>query len=139
MGQGARSLRRTIQSDTEFERDAALVGARPGRIEHGPLHADHPVGVIRAILDSAPLAPCATIRGMWQLTVSPLELIARSVVVYTLFLVAAFVIVGTLFVLNWGVSFARRRSSLLRRLLDPPPTVLARDGKWIKSALQERV
>jgi hypothetical protein len=27
MGQGARSLRRTIQSDTEFERDAALVGA----------------------------------------------------------------------------------------------------------------
>jgi len=76
---------------------------------------------------------------MWQLTVSPLELIARSVVVYTLFLVAALVIVGTLFVLNWGVSFARRRSSLLRRLLDPPPTVLARDGKWIKSALQERV
>ena len=51
-------------------------------------------------------------------------------------LTAGFVIVGTLFVLNWGVSFARRRSPLLRQLLDPSPTVLARDGKWIKSALE---
>ena len=114
---------------------------------------------------------------MWQLTVSPIELVARSVVVYFLFLVAlrfsgkrelgqftifdlvlvllaanalqpaitgpdtsltaAFVIVGTLFVLNWVVSFARRRSVLLRRLLDPRPTILARDGKWIKSALEQ--
>jgi uncharacterized membrane protein YcaP (DUF421 family) len=113
---------------------------------------------------------------MWQLTVSPLELVARSVIVYFLFLVAlrfsgkrelgqftifdlvlvllaanalqpaitgldtsvsaGFVIVGTLFVLNRSVAFARHRSRLVRRLLDPPPTVLARDGHWIPEALE---
>jgi uncharacterized membrane protein YcaP (DUF421 family) len=112
---------------------------------------------------------------MWQLTLSPAELVARSIIVYLLFLIAlrfsgkrelgqftifdlvlvllaanalqpaitgpdtsvtaAVVIVGTMFVLNRGIAFARRRSPAFRRLLDPPPTVLAQDGHWIDGAL----
>jgi uncharacterized membrane protein YcaP (DUF421 family) len=112
---------------------------------------------------------------MWQLTVSPLELVVRSVVVYILFLLAlrfsgkrelgqftifdlvlvllaanalqpamtgpdysvtaGIIIVGTMFVLNRTLAFGRQRLAFLRVLLDPAPTVLARDGKWIKEAL----
>jgi uncharacterized membrane protein YcaP (DUF421 family) len=122
-----------------------------------------------------PAIACATIGGMWQLTLSPLELVVRSVIVYALFLAAlrfsgkrelgqftifdlvlvllganalqpaitgpdtsvsaALIIVATLFALNRAVALGRQRSTLLRRLLDPAPTVLARDGQWIARAL----
>lgn len=112
---------------------------------------------------------------MWDLTLSPLELVARSVLVYLLFLAAlrlsgkrelgqftifdlalvllaanalqpaitgpdasvtaAVIIVVTLFVVNRLVALARRRSALLRRVLDYAPTVVARDGAWVQSAI----
>ncbi|HEX2194888.1 MAG TPA: YetF domain-containing protein [Candidatus Limnocylindria bacterium] len=113
---------------------------------------------------------------MWQLTVAPLELALRSVIVYALFLAAlrlsgkrelgqftifdlalvllaanalqpaitgpdasipgALVIVATLFGLNRLVALGRRRSPLVRRVLDVPPTEVARDGRWIRQAVQ---
>ena len=119
--------------------------------------------------------PCATIRAMWQLTVPPLDLVIRSVVVYALFLAAlrlagkrelgqftifdlaavllaanalqpaitgpdaslpgAAIIVVTLFLANRAVAVARRRSSIVRRLIDVSPTTIARDGTWIRPAL----
>ena len=48
----------------------------------------------------------------------------------------AFVIVVTLFLLNMAVAFSRQRSRFVRRLLEPSPTVVARDGKWIVEALK---
>jgi uncharacterized membrane protein YcaP (DUF421 family) len=47
----------------------------------------------------------------------------------------AVVIVVTFFVLNQLVSMARRRSPLLRRLLDYSPAPIARNGKWIQGAI----
>jgi uncharacterized membrane protein YcaP (DUF421 family) len=112
---------------------------------------------------------------MWQLTLSPLELVLRSAIVYIVFLAAlrlagkrelgqftifdlalvllasnalqpaitgpdasipaALIIVATLFGLNRLTAFARKRSPLVRRILDAAPTVLARNGKWIASAI----
>ena len=112
---------------------------------------------------------------MWQLTLSPLELVLRSAIVYVVFLAAlrlsgkrelgqftifdlalvllasnalqpaitgpdasipgALIILATLFTLNRATAFARRRSALARRILDYAPTVLARNGKWIQSAI----
>lgn len=112
---------------------------------------------------------------MWDLTLSPLELIARSVLVYVIFLAAlrlsgkrelgqftifdlalvllaanalqpaitgpdasvtaALIIVVTLFLLNRLVALGRRRSPLLRRILDYAPTVIARDGTWEQAAI----
>jgi len=114
---------------------------------------------------------------MWTLTLSPLELVLRSVIVYSLFLAAlrlsgkrelgqftifdlalvllasnalqpaitgpdasipaALIIIATLFVLNRLTALARKRSALVRRILDPSPTVLARNGKWIKAAIAQ--
>lgn len=111
----------------------------------------------------------------WHFGVPPLELVARSLVVYVIFLVGlrisgkrelgqftvfdlaavllaanalqpaitgpdaslpgAFVILATLFTANRAVAIARRRSLMVRRLLDVPPTVLARDGAWLPAAL----
>ena len=111
----------------------------------------------------------------WRLTLSPLELVVRSLAVYALFLVAlrvsgkrelgqftifdlaavllganalqpaitgpdaslpaAAIIVATIFGANRGVAVARRRVGWVRRLLEDPPTTLARDGAWIKAAL----
>jgi len=113
----------------------------------------------------------------WRLTLSPLELVVRSVVVYVLFLVAlrlsgkrelgqftvfdlaavllganalqpaitgpdaslpaAAIIVITLFGANYLVAAARRRVGWVRRLLDVAPTPIARDGAWIKPALEK--
>jgi uncharacterized membrane protein YcaP (DUF421 family) len=113
---------------------------------------------------------------MWHLAVPWWELVARSVLVYALFLAAlrlsgkrelgqftifdlalvllaanalqpaitgpdasipgAVVIVVTLFVLNRSIAFARRRSVLVRRILDVSPAVIARDGAWVTAALQ---
>jgi uncharacterized membrane protein YcaP (DUF421 family) len=113
---------------------------------------------------------------MWQLTLSPLELVLRSAIVYVVFLAAlrlsgkrelgqftifdlalvllasnalqpaitgpdasipaALIIVATLFGLNRLTAYARKRSPLARRILDSAPTVLARNGKWIESAVE---
>ena len=111
----------------------------------------------------------------WRFGVPPLELVARSLVVYAIFLVAlrvsgkrelgqftifdlaavllaanalqpaitgpdaslpgAIVIIVTLFGANRVVAMARRRFLTVRRLLDVPATIIARDGAWIPSAL----
>ena len=47
----------------------------------------------------------------------------------------ALVIVITLFATNRAAAWARRRSPMVRRLLDVPPTTIARDGAWIEAAL----
>jgi uncharacterized membrane protein YcaP (DUF421 family) len=113
---------------------------------------------------------------MWQLTLSPLELVIRSLVVYVLFLAAlrlsgkrelgqftifdlalvllasnalqpaitgpdasipgALIIIATLFTLNRLTAFARKRWAFARRILDYAPTVVARNGKWIKAAIE---
>lgn len=112
---------------------------------------------------------------MWTLTLSPIELVVRAVVVYVIFLAAlrlsgkrelgqftifdlalvllasnalqpaitgpdasitaGLIILATLFLLNRGVAIARRRSTLLRRILDYSPTVVARDGTWLPEAI----
>ena len=48
----------------------------------------------------------------------------------------AAIIVATIFLLNLGVAQLRERVPLVRRLLEPAPTVLARDGSWIPAALE---
>ncbi len=47
----------------------------------------------------------------------------------------AAVIIATLFVLNHAVAVARARSAFVRRLLDPRPTTVARDGRWLDDAI----
>jgi uncharacterized membrane protein YcaP (DUF421 family) len=114
---------------------------------------------------------------VWTLTLSPLELVLRSVIVYVVFLAAlrlsgkrelgqftifdlalvllasnalqpaitgpdasipaALIIIATLFTLNRLTAFARRRSSLARRILDYAPTVVAKNGKWIQAAIEK--
>jgi uncharacterized membrane protein YcaP (DUF421 family) len=44
-------------------------------------------------------------------------------------------IITTLVVVNRGIAYGRARIPLLQHLLESPPTVLARDGKWISQAL----
>jgi len=112
---------------------------------------------------------------MWQFTISPLELILRTVIVYLIFLVAlrlygkrelgqftvfdlalillaanalqpaitgpdisipgAALIVATLFSLNALVARLRHQYPFVRRLLESPVTVIARDGAWVTDAL----
>ena len=48
----------------------------------------------------------------------------------------AVVILVTLFGVNRLMAFARRRSALARRLLDVPPTTIARDGAWLRPSLE---
>jgi uncharacterized membrane protein YcaP (DUF421 family) len=112
---------------------------------------------------------------MWELSVPWQELVARSVLVYALFLFVlrisgkrelgqftifdlalvllaanamqpaitgpdasipgAVVIIATLFALNMAVAFARQRSAVVRRLLEPSPTTIAKNGEWIPAAL----
>jgi uncharacterized membrane protein YcaP (DUF421 family) len=112
---------------------------------------------------------------VWELTLSPGELVLRSAFVYVLFLGAlrlsgkrelgqftifdltflllaanalqpaitgpeaslpgAAIIVATFFVLNRLVAFGRRNSLTLRRILDYTPTPIARDGRWIATAI----
>jgi uncharacterized membrane protein YcaP (DUF421 family) len=108
--------------------------------------------------------------------VHPLELVARTTIVYVLFvavlrvfgkrelgqftifdlallLLAAnalqpamtgtdtstaggLVILATIFGLNWLTAAARERVPWVRRLLEPEPTVLARDGTWLDNAVR---
>ncbi|MGH7610976.1 MAG: DUF421 domain-containing protein [Candidatus Dormibacteria bacterium] len=53
-------------------------------------------------------------------------------------LLGGFLIIGTLLLLNFLVSQGRVRSKLLRRMLEPPATVLATGGKWIPAALHHQ-
>jgi uncharacterized membrane protein YcaP (DUF421 family) len=50
-------------------------------------------------------------------------------------LTGGLVIIGTLVVVNRAIAYGRARVPLLQRLLESPPTVLARDGTWIAQAL----
>lgn len=50
-------------------------------------------------------------------------------------LVGAAIIVVTLFVLNRLVAIARLKSARVRGLLDYAPTTIAKDGKWLESAI----
>jgi uncharacterized membrane protein YcaP (DUF421 family) len=47
----------------------------------------------------------------------------------------AVVILATIFILNRFVSIARRRSPLVRRILELPPRTIGQDGKWFPEAL----
>src|SRR4026209_2456765 len=44
------------------------------------------------------------------------------------------IIIVTLFVLNHLVALGRRRSALLRRILEDSPTAIGRDGQWLEPA-----
>ena len=46
------------------------------------------------------------------------------------------VILATVFALNWLTARARERVPWLRRLLEPEPTVVARDGAWLDDAVR---
>ena len=114
---------------------------------------------------------------MWQLSVSPLEIIARTVIVYGVFLAAlrifgkrevgqftlfdlalvllaanalqpaitgsdqsipgAIIIIVTIFSLNRLVAELRRRVPFIRNLLEFQPTVIGRNGAWLRAALDE--
>jgi uncharacterized membrane protein YcaP (DUF421 family) len=50
-------------------------------------------------------------------------------------LTGGLVIMITLVVVNRAIAYGRARVPLLGRLLESPPTVIARDGKWIAEAL----
>ncbi|MHB1575969.1 MAG: DUF421 domain-containing protein [Candidatus Dormibacteria bacterium] len=50
-------------------------------------------------------------------------------------LLGGFIIISTLFVLNWIVNWGRIHSPRVRRLLESPARVLASDGAWIPGAL----
>jgi uncharacterized membrane protein YcaP (DUF421 family) len=107
---------------------------------------------------------------MFNLSVSPVELVLRTALIYFAFILAlrvfgkrevgqftifdlalillaanalqpamtgpdqsvlgAFIIIGTIFAVNWAVSLLMVRSSLVRRIFEFEPTVLARDGQW---------
>lgn len=49
----------------------------------------------------------------------------------------ATIIIATIFILNRIVAEARRHVPILRRILDFPPAVVGRDGRWLPEALQE--
>ncbi|MBI3751866.1 MAG: DUF421 domain-containing protein [Chloroflexi bacterium] len=48
----------------------------------------------------------------------------------------ALIILATLFALNRTAAYARGHSPAVRRLLDPTPTVVARDGQWLPEAIR---
>ena len=112
---------------------------------------------------------------MWTLAIPPLELVARTVFVYIIFVLAlrvfgkrelgqvtifdlalvllaanalqpaitgpdasipgAAIIVVTMFALNRLVAEGRRRSAIVRRVLELQPRVIGRDGAWLPDAL----
>jgi uncharacterized membrane protein YcaP (DUF421 family) len=45
------------------------------------------------------------------------------------------IIIATLLLLNLGVGQLRERSTLFRRLVQPEPTVICQNGKWLMAAL----
>ena len=113
---------------------------------------------------------------LFDLGIQPLELVARTAIVYVAFILVlrvfgkrelgqftifdlallllaanalqpamtgpdtsvagGLVILATVFALNWLTARARERVPWLRRLLEPEPTVLARDGAWLAAAVR---
>ncbi len=113
---------------------------------------------------------------MFIFGVHPLELVARTVIVYVVFVailrvfgkrelgqftifdlallllaanalqpamtgpddsvVGGLVIVATIFALNWLTAMLRERVPWVRHVLEPDPTVLARDGVWIDKSVR---
>ncbi|MHB8393342.1 MAG: DUF421 domain-containing protein [Candidatus Dormibacteria bacterium] len=50
-------------------------------------------------------------------------------------LLGGLLIIGTLFVLNWGVNWGRLHNRLMGRILESPPRVLASAGEWLPGSL----
>lgn len=113
---------------------------------------------------------------MFIFGVHPIELVARTVIIYVVFVavlrvfgkrelgqftifdlallllaanalqpamtgpdnsvVGGLVILATIFALNWITAMVREHVPWARRLLEPEPTVLARDGVWLDMASQ---
>ena len=111
---------------------------------------------------------------MFILGVHPIELVARTTIIYVVFVavlrvfgkrelgqftifdlallllaanalqpamtgpdnsvVGGLVILATIFALNWLTAMVREHVPWFRRLLEPEPTVLARDGVWLEEA-----
>ncbi len=51
-------------------------------------------------------------------------------------LLGGLILAGTFFVANWFIGWAALHSSWVKRLVEPPPTVLARNGRWDRRALR---
>jgi uncharacterized membrane protein YcaP (DUF421 family) len=51
-------------------------------------------------------------------------------------LLGGLIIIVTLIALDRAIALARARSSLVRTLLESSPTVIARDGHWLKRAME---
>ena len=47
------------------------------------------------------------------------------------------IIILTLLLLNRGMALLRSRWPWLDNLIEPPPTVIARDGQWLEKAMEE--
>jgi uncharacterized membrane protein YcaP (DUF421 family) len=115
---------------------------------------------------------------IWQLAVTPIEIVIRTAIVYLLFLIflrisgkrqlgqftlfdialvllvanalqpamtgpdqsltGGVIIIITIFALNRLVAEARLRIPLVRRLLEFEPTVIGREGRWLKDELEEQ-
>ena len=115
---------------------------------------------------------------MWQLAVSPLEIVLRTTIIYLLFLVSlrisgkrqlgqftlfdialvllaanalqpamtgpdqsitgGAIIVVTIFSLNRIVAEARLRIPMVQRVLEFEPTIIGRNGKWLKDQMEEQ-
>jgi uncharacterized membrane protein YcaP (DUF421 family) len=113
---------------------------------------------------------------LFDFGIQPLELVARTAIVYVVFILVlrvfgkrelgqftifdlallllaanalqpamtgpdtsvggGLVILATVFALNWLTALGRERVPWLRRLLEPEPTVLARDGVWLDAAVR---
>jgi uncharacterized membrane protein YcaP (DUF421 family) len=115
---------------------------------------------------------------MWQLAVSPVEIVVRTTIIYLLFLVSlrisgkrqlgqftlfdialvllaanalqpamtgpdqsvtgGAIIVVTIFSLNRIVAEARLRIPMVQRLLEFEPTIIGRNGEWLKDQMEEQ-
>ena len=115
---------------------------------------------------------------MWQLAISPIELVVRTTIIYLLFLVSlrlsgkrqlgqftlfdialvllaanalqpamtgpdqsitgGAILVVTIFSLNRVVAEARLRIPMVRRLLEFEPTIIGRNGRWLKRQMEEQ-
>jgi uncharacterized membrane protein YcaP (DUF421 family) len=115
---------------------------------------------------------------MWQLAISPVEIVVRTSIIYLLFLVSlrisgkrqlgqftlfdialvllaanalqpamtgpdqsitgGAIIVVTIFSLNRIVAEARLRIPMIQRLLEFEPTIIGRNGKWLKDQMEEQ-
>jgi uncharacterized membrane protein YcaP (DUF421 family) len=115
---------------------------------------------------------------MWQLEVSPIEIVVRTTIIYLLFLVSlrisgkrqlgqftlfdialvllaanalqpamtgpdqsvtgGLIIIATMFSLNQVIVQARLHIPMVRRLLEFQPTIIGRNGRWLKDELENQ-